>query len=265
MSLGTPPPQPPQPIPAAPPAQPEKWDPLPPWERRVLGVLVEKQKTSKTADTYPLTLNALTTGCNQKSNREPVMDLTDDDVEETLTAVQRRGLVMRMTGGRVDRFRHLLYEQWKVTKFELAVLAELLLRGPQTKGELRGRASRMDPIDTLDALDEVLKPLFARKLVVWLTEPDRRGATLSHGFHTADELTKLKVYAASAVAAAATESEPAPMRAPVITAAVSPGLEARLNEAVAEIERLKAVVASLARDVDELKARPGSAAGEQGA
>src|SRR5947208_9133739 len=92
--------------------------PLSPEERRVLGVLVEKQKTSKTADSYPLTLNALTTGCNQKSNRDPVMDLTDDDAEEVLTSLQRKGLVMRMTGSRVDRFRHLLYEAWGVQKVE---------------------------------------------------------------------------------------------------------------------------------------------------
>src|SRR3954463_5950721 len=103
------------------------WDPLPEYERRVLGVLIEKQKTAKTADSYPLTLNSLTTGCNQKSNRDPVMDLTDDDVEEVLTGLQKKGLVMRMTGSRVDRFRHLLYEAWAVQKVELAVLAELLL------------------------------------------------------------------------------------------------------------------------------------------
>src|SRR5579884_2821987 len=164
----TPQPQ-PQPAPQTPPPAPETWDPLPPPERRVLGVLVEKQKTSKTADAYPLTLNALTTGCNQKSNRDPVMDLTDDEVEETLSSLQKKGLVMRMTGSRVDRYRHLLYEAWKVTKLELAVLAELLLRGAQTKGELRGRVSRMDPIDTLDDLEAVLKPLVDRRLVVYLT------------------------------------------------------------------------------------------------
>src|SRR3954447_24675280 len=122
----------PQPAPQTPPP-PETWDPLPPLERRVLGVLVEKQKTSKTADAYPLTLNALTTGCNQKSNRDPVLDLTDDEVEETLTSLQKKGLVVRMTGSRVDRYRHQLYDAWKVTKLEIAVLAELLLRGPQTK------------------------------------------------------------------------------------------------------------------------------------
>src|SRR5947208_15625728 len=80
--------------------------PLSPEERRVLGVLVEKQKTSKTADSYPLTLNALTTGCNQKSNRDPVLDLSEYEVEEALAALQKKGLVTRITGRRAERFRH---------------------------------------------------------------------------------------------------------------------------------------------------------------
>src|SRR5439155_27292485 len=112
----------------------------------------------------------------------------------------KKGLVMRMTGSRVDRYRHLLYEAWKVTKLELAVIAELLLRGSQTKGELRGRVSRMDPIDTLDDLEAVLRPLVDRRLVVYLTGPDLKGAVLSHGFHTHDELVRLKALAGSASA-----------------------------------------------------------------
>src|SRR5579884_3723075 len=97
----------PDPTPAAPPAPPT-WEPLPPHERRVLGVLIEKQKTSRSADAYPMTLNAITTGSNQKSNRDPVYELDEDAVEEALGALQRRGLVMKVTGGRADRYRHLL-------------------------------------------------------------------------------------------------------------------------------------------------------------
>src|SRR5690349_6598361 len=149
---------------AAPPPPPPSWEPLSVYERRVLGVLVEKQKTSKTADSYPLTLNALVTGCNQKSNRDPVLELDEVEVEEAVEALQPRGLVSRITGGRVDRFRHELYTAWTNAGPELAVLAELLLRGPQTKGDLRTRAARMAPIESLEALDEVLKPLLERKL-----------------------------------------------------------------------------------------------------
>jgi uncharacterized protein YceH (UPF0502 family) len=226
---------------------PQNWDPLTEDERRVLGVLVEKQKTSKTADSYPLTLNALTTGCNQKSNRDPVLDLTEDEVEETLTALQRKGLVMRQTGGRVERFKHLLYEKWTGDGPQLAVLAELLLRGPQTKGELRGRASRMAPIDTLDDLEGVLRPLAARRLVVYLTDPDRRGAVLTHGFHTPDELARARAAAGARADAddRAAPAAPAGERGP--PAPQDAALEARLAAVEAELAELKAVVADLRR------------------
>lgn len=170
----------------------ETCQPLSPIHRRILGVLVEKQKTSKTADTYPLSLNALTTGCNQKSNRDPVLNLTEDDVSEALPALQASGLILKITGGRVDRWKHLLYEKWNVNAAEMAVLAELLLRGPQTAGDLRGRADRMSPIATLEDLQEILKPLVERGLVVYLTDPERRGALLTHGFHEPDELAAWK-------------------------------------------------------------------------
>src|SRR5579871_6825887 len=95
-------------------------------ERRVLGVLAEKQKT--TPDAYPMTLNALVTGCNQKSNRDPVLNLSDDQVEEGLLAAQRKGLAIRLTGsGRAEKWRHNLYDSWHVDKVEMAVLTELLL------------------------------------------------------------------------------------------------------------------------------------------
>src|SRR5947209_11648958 len=131
------------PTPAGPPAGP--WPVLDATERRVLGVLVEKAKT--TPDAYPLSLNALVTGSNQKSNRDPLLELTEDDVEEALVRCQQKGLAIKITGGRVVRWRHALYEAWRVDKVELAILGELLLRGPQTEGELRARASRMEPID----------------------------------------------------------------------------------------------------------------------
>src|SRR6516165_5409947 len=104
------------------------WPVLDMQERRVLGVLVEKAKT--TPDTYPLSLNALTTGCNQKSNRDPILNLSDLDVEETLDRCQKNGLVIKITGGRVTRWKHNLYDAWRVDKVDLAVLGELLLRGP---------------------------------------------------------------------------------------------------------------------------------------
>ena len=238
-----------------PPATPAQWEPLSVIERRLLGVLVEKQKTSKTADSYPLSLNALTTGSNQKSNRDPVLDLVDDEVEEGLSTLQKKGLVMRLTGGRVDRFKHLLYEMWTRNGPQLAVLAELLLRGPQTKGELRGRAGRMDPIDTLEVLDEVLKPLVERKLVVYLTDPDRRGAVLSHGFHTPDELSRLKAHHAAMPVEVGTGS-PRPSAPPASPDALA-GLERRLGEAEDEIRRLNTTIATLVGQVADLRKQLG--------
>src|SRR5262249_51787323 len=155
----------------------------------VLGVLVEKAKT--TPDAYPLSINALVTGCNQKSNRDPILNLSDAEVEDALAEVQKKGLVVRVTGsGRVERWRHILYEAWRVEKAELAVMGELPLRGPQTEGELRGRASRMEEIAALDALRAVLRPLVERKLVVYLTPEGRRGTVLTHGFHAAQEFDR---------------------------------------------------------------------------
>jgi uncharacterized protein YceH (UPF0502 family) len=229
---------------AAPPA-PTTWEPLAPYERRVLGVLIEKQKTSKSADAYPMTLNAITTGCNQKSNRDPVYSLTEDTVEETLDSLQRKGLVMKMTGGRADRWRHLLYEQWKASKVEMAVLAELLLRGPQTEGDLRGRASRMDEIKDLDELRGLLRGLAGRGLVVYLTEPNRRGTVVTHGFHTPDELERERDRHAGGEA----EYEPPPPRS-----SGNAALEARLTEAFEEIAKLREAVAKLEREVGELRA-----------
>ncbi|HET6575144.1 MAG TPA: DUF480 domain-containing protein [Fimbriiglobus sp.] len=221
-------------------------EPLAPSERRVLGVLIEKQKTSKSADAYPMTLNAIVTGSNQKSNRDPVYDLDAEAVEETLADLQRKGLVMKMTGGRADRWRHLLYELWKVTKVEMAILAELLLRGPQTEGDLRSRASRMDEIKDLDELRALLKGLAERNLVVYLTEPDRRGTVVTHGFHTPDELEREK----GRHAGGAADHEPAPVRS-----AGGSALEARLNEAFDEIANLREAVARLEQTVSELRGR----------
>src|ERR1700738_1274389 len=105
-------------VPAAEPqssnAVPTSWPALSLHERRVLGALVEKAKT--TPDAYPLSLNALTTGSNQKSNRDPILDVNDLDVEEALTSCQKKGLVFKITGGRVERWKHNLYEAWKLSK-----------------------------------------------------------------------------------------------------------------------------------------------------
>jgi uncharacterized protein YceH (UPF0502 family) len=164
--------------------------PLSAIESRVLGVLIEKQKT--TPDIYPLSVNAIVTGSNQKSNREPLMNIDDVTVEDTLAALQSKGLVSKIEGGRVEKWRHHGYERWSVSKEGIAILAELFLRGPQTEGELRSRASRMEPINDREALKTVLAPLLERGLIVWLSPEGRRGSQLSHGFLDSEQLERLR-------------------------------------------------------------------------
>jgi len=228
---------------------PEVWPALALHERRVLGVLIEKAKT--TPDAYPLSLNALVTGCNQKSNRDPVLNLSDADAEAALISLQKKGLAVRLTGsGRVERWRHVAYEAWKVEKVGLAILAELLLRGPQPEGELGGRASRMEPIDDLDQLRGILKPLTERRLVVYLTPEGRRGTVLTHGFDAPADLERLRAVHQGAMGEREVGSEPAAERLGREPAA--PEWQDRLESAEQEITILKTLVSTLQEQVSAL-------------
>jgi uncharacterized protein len=135
---------------------------LTPDECRVLGVLIEKELT--TPDQYPLSLNALVNGANQKNNREPVTSMQENDAFDAIESLRVQSLVVRVEtpGQRVNRYRHNAKEVLRIRAGAIAVLAELLLRGPQTLGELRGRASRMHPIDSLDAVKDFLRELAER-------------------------------------------------------------------------------------------------------
>jgi uncharacterized protein YceH (UPF0502 family) len=217
---------------------PTSWPVLSIHERRVLGVLVEKAKT--TPDAYPLSLNALVTGSNQKSNRDPLLALSEADVETALQEAQQKELVTRIQGGRVEKWRHNLYELWHVNKVELAVLAELLLRGPQTEGELRGRASRMEPIADLETLRGVLRPLAERGLTVFLGPEGRRGTLITHGFHASQELESLR---AAQPAEADTDT-------PYTAAAERVDSPPREND----LAELRAELASLRQQLDHMQA-----------
>ncbi|HSU67629.1 MAG TPA: DUF480 domain-containing protein, partial [Tepidisphaeraceae bacterium] len=129
---------------------------LTPDESRVLGVLIEKAFT--TPDQYPLTLNAVVNGSNQKNNRDPVTSIDETRAFEALEGLRAKGLVVRadMAGSRVNKFRQQAGEALHVRPAELALLAELLLRGPQTLGELRGRASRMQAFESIEAVKGML-------------------------------------------------------------------------------------------------------------
>jgi uncharacterized protein len=132
---------------------------LTPIEARVLGVLIEKSTT--TPEQYPLSINALTNGSNQKNNRDPVLNLSDDEVFDAVESLRDKQLVVRVdtVGSRVHKYRHMAGETLRCRAGELAVLAELLLRGPQTLGELRGRASRMSPLNSLDDAKTMIRAL----------------------------------------------------------------------------------------------------------
>jgi uncharacterized protein YceH (UPF0502 family) len=175
-----------------------RWQPLSAIDRRVIGVLAEKAKT--TPDAYPMSLNAICTGCNQKSNRDPLMQLEPDTVEESLDRLREMGAVGMVEGyGRVTKYRHYLYEWLGVEKVELSVMSELLLRGDQTEGELRGRASRMDNIADLAALRTLLASLMAKNLVVSLT-PEGRGHVVTHNLYKPREMENLRAKYAAASA-----------------------------------------------------------------
>ena len=131
-------------------------------EIRVLGCLVEKELA--TPEYYPLTLNALVNACNQKSNRLPVVEFDETIVAEALESLRPLGLATQSAeGGRAAKFCHNLYGKYQLDDNEMAIFAELLLRGPQTPGELRQHASRMKPLETLEQVEEILTLLMERE------------------------------------------------------------------------------------------------------
>jgi uncharacterized protein len=224
---------------------PPRWKPLGRTDRRVVGVLVEKAKT--TPDQYPMTINGLINGCNQKSNRDPQMELEESDIMDSLDRLKSAGAALEVQGGgRVAKFRHLLYEWLGVSKVELAVMTELLLRGAQTEGELRGRASRMEPIADLNVLRDILSSLREKKLVIDLTPPGR-GQIISHNLYQPEELERLKAklptggYESEPPAPASVSTRPSAVTA-VTASAASPG----------EMQSLRTELAQLRRELEEL-------------
>ena len=152
-------------------------------ETRVLGSLVEKELT--TPDYYPLSLNALLNACNQKSNRDPVMNLNENAVSQALRSLDKEGLAGRADGmdNRVTKFEHRLQEGFNFDRREIAILCELLLRGPQTPGELRSRADRMHPFDDLGQVQSTLQRLAQREPPVVKMLPRQPGTKESRYAH----------------------------------------------------------------------------------
>ncbi len=152
-------------------------------ETRVLGSLVEKELT--TPEYYPLSLNALVNACNQKSNRDPVMNLDEAAVREALRALEKKGLAGAADNmvSRVTKYEHRLQEAYNFTRHEIAILSELLLRGPQTPGELRSRADRMHQFDDLGIVQSTLQRLMKREpplVKVLPRQPGTKEARYAH-------------------------------------------------------------------------------------
>lgn len=221
--------------------------PLHPHQRRVLGVLVEKAKT--TPDNYPMTLNAIISACNQKSNRDPVMQLDADDVQTALDRLRGLGAVAEIQGsGRVSKFRHHAYDWLDIRGAQAAILMELFLRGPQTLGELRQRASRMESIPDLAAARDAVEKLIEKGLAVPLRRVGR-GQPFTHRFYEGDE--RLHHPEIGAALQAAETGQPiaameAPASAPVVPSSTPAVAEAKPNE-----DRF----AQLQREVEELRER----------
>jgi hypothetical protein len=214
----------------------------------VLGVLIEKAKTTPAG--YPMTINAVVLGCNQKNNRDPLMTLEAFDVERILEELRVLGAVTEAhESTRSSKFRHRGYEWLGVERAELAVMTELLLRGAQTLGELRTRAARMEPIPDLPALKPVVDALVKRGLMIEITGPGR-GQIVSHNLYGEGELAEVRArYTGQPPAASFKGDEPAPARA-------APGGTAdTIARLSGEIAELRAEVTRLRERVDELESK----------
>jgi len=208
-------------------------------EVRVLGSLIEKELT--TPEYYPLSLNALTNACNQKSNRDPVMALTDEDIVRALDSLRFKQLAIISADGRVPKYRHLLAEKMGLMPAELAVISELLVRGPQTVGELRTRGERMHPFGELAAVEEVLQELMERGtplITKMARQPGRKEARCTHLFSGMPESSEEGV-----------EALPEPARQRVMAE------NERITKLESEVAGLREEIAGLRQLMEEFKAQ----------
>jgi hypothetical protein len=211
---------------------------LTPAEARVLGALVEKEVT--TPDYYPLSLNALMNACNQRSNREPVMDLDEDAVRQALHGLED----LRLAGparadGRVAKYEHWLGEAFNFNRAETALLCVLLLRGPQTPGELRGRTERMHRFDEIGEVLAGLQKLMEREPALVAVLPRQPGTKESRYAH-------LLSGAVEALRAAAPDSS-APQEARQDTAH-----DERIAQLETTVAELQQKIDALNRKIDDL-------------
>ena len=204
-------------------------------EARVLGALVEKEIA--TPDYYPLSLNALVNACNQRSNREPVMNLSEDNVQSALDALEEKRLAGRAhsADGRVAKYEHWLGEAFNFSRAEIALLCVLLLRGPQTPGELRGRTERLYRFDVLSDVLNGLQKLMDREPPLAAILPRQPGAKESRYAH----LLSGPVEAIAVPAPDASRHEPS-------------ASDGRIDKLEDEVSELRKIVEELRQKIDSL-------------
>ncbi|HUI05005.1 MAG TPA: DUF480 domain-containing protein [Acidimicrobiales bacterium] len=222
-------------------------------ELRVLGSLVEKQLT--TPQHYPLTLNALLLACNQSSNRDPVVDYDEHEVQAAVTSVKAKGLVsfVHPSHGRSAlRYRHTLEEAWGLALRPLALLAVLVLRGPQTPGELRSRTERMVPFSGVDEVEAELEALAARATPLVERRPRQPGQKEDRYVQLLGAPGEPRPPAAGGAAPPAAAGDGGPPPPP------EGGGALRAASLAEDVASLRAEVAALRRDLDDLRAQLGA-------
>jgi uncharacterized protein YceH (UPF0502 family) len=215
---------------------------LTPTEARVLGSLVEKEIT--TPEYYPLSLNALINACNQKNNREPVTSLDEVEVRQALHGLEDEHLAGAVRGdGRVPKYEHHVQEVFNFTRGEVAIVCVLLLRGPQTPGELRGRTERMYKFDELSDVQSVLQRLMAREPALVTVLPRQPGTKEARYAHLlSGEIDTVAFESASAHATSYAHSS--------ASASSNHFSDPELQERMAQLE---AEVAILTRELSEVR------------
>ena len=209
-------------------------------EARVLGALVEKDIT--TPDYYPLSLNALVNACNQRSNREPVMNLDEEQVRQALQGLEDRRLAgpARSASDRVAKYEHWLGEAFNFSRAETALLCVLLLRGPQTPGELRGRTERLHRFDEISDVVAGLQKLMEREPALAAILPRQPGTKESRYAHLLSGQVETITAPVSETAQSSSSS------------ASSEGMTERFDRLEAEVSELRREISELRQKIDSL-------------
>jgi uncharacterized protein len=212
-------------------------------QARVLGALVEKEVT--TPDYYPLSLNALINACNQRTNREPVMNLDEDDVRQALRGLEDKGLAgrARSADGRVTKYEHWLGEAFNFSRAETALLCVLLLRGPQTPGELRGRTERLHRFEEIGDVLAGIQKLMEREPALAAVLPRLPGTKEARYAHLLSGPIEAQIAAFQAISGEAAGHD---------AGSGDAAMQERVERVEAAVEELRQQVAALSQKIDNL-------------